>query len=150
MFLKFLWKFLCVRNGAELILLLFSSVWDAMMRVCVSNFSVLYIHIQLSYYVSGSLVKVQLPPSPSAFLQLLQKDPAERLGNMEETDPIRRHPFFTFDWGALERREIQPPFSPSVVSTQEKTYLTVSLIYLCTVCSFCKQCCPLVKCMVGS
>ena len=105
----------------------------------------LYIHIQLSYYVSGTLVKVQLPPSPSAFLQLLQKDPAERLGNMEETDPIRRHPFFTFDWGALERREIQPPYSPSVVSTQEQTYLTVSLIYLCTVCSFCKQCRPLVK-----
>ena len=109
---------------AELILLLYSSVWDAMMRVCVSNFSVLYIHIQLSYYVSGSLVKVQLPPSSSAFLQLLQKDPAERLGNMEETDPIRRHPFFTFDWGALERREIQPPYSPSVVSTQEQTYGT--------------------------
>ena len=49
--------------------------------------------------------------------KLLQRDPAERLGCIEDRQPIRKHPFFkSIDFARLERREIPPPYKPSVVS----------------------------------
>ena len=52
------------------------------------------------------------------FEQLLERDTERRLGFMEETSPIREHPFFRdIDWVALEARKLEPPFKPKVVST---------------------------------
>lgn len=56
---------------------------------------------------------------PEMFLprhQLLQRDPLCRLGCIETTEPIRRHPFFSdIDWGKLEAGQIEPPYKPTVV-----------------------------------
>ena len=50
-------------------------------------------------------------------LQLLQRDPVERLGCIEERESIRSHPFFQdIDFVKLEARKIKPPFKPNVVS----------------------------------
>ena len=50
--------------------------------------------------------------------QLLERDTERRLGFIEETSPIRDHPFFRdIDWVALEGRKLEPPFKPKVVST---------------------------------
>lgn len=68
--------------------------------------------------------------------QLLDRDPAARLGNAEMELPgiggpgmparwtdgadIRTHPFFAgLDWDALERRELTPPFRPPAPSTDD-------------------------------
>ena len=53
----------------------------------------------------------------SSILQLLQRDPTERLGCIEDREPIRNHPFFQdIDWVRLEGRKLRPPFRPNVVS----------------------------------
>uniref|UniRef100_S4RSW1 Uncharacterized protein n=1 Tax=Petromyzon marinus TaxID=7757 RepID=S4RSW1_PETMA len=45
---------------------------------------------------------------------LLEREPMKRLG---VTGEIRQHPFFrTINWEALEKRELEPPFKPRVVS----------------------------------
>lgn len=51
---------------------------------------------------------------------LLEKDVSIRLGSMGAPDgDIKYHPFFAeINWEKLERREVQPPFTPVVVSTQ--------------------------------
>ena len=52
------------------------------------------------------------------FEQLLERDTERRLGFVEETSPIRDHPFFRdIDWVALEAKKLEPPFKPKVVST---------------------------------
>ena len=49
-------------------------------------------------------------------LQLLQRDPAERLGCIEDREKIRTHPFFReIDFVKLEARKLKPPFKPNVV-----------------------------------
>merc|ERR1719150_1976676 len=47
---------------------------------------------------------------------LLRRDPTQRLGHgPPDADPIKAHPFFTgLDFGKLVRKEIQPPFVPTV------------------------------------
>lgn len=57
-----------------------------------------------------------LDPNTVSFLdKLLQRDPLCRLGCMEATEPIRRHPFFAeIDWGKLEAGQIEPPYKPTV------------------------------------
>lgn len=49
---------------------------------------------------------------------LLEKDVSIRLGSMGSPDgDIKYHPFFAeISWEKLERRELQPPFKPVVVS----------------------------------
>lgn len=49
---------------------------------------------------------------------LLEKDVTIRLGSMGSPDgDIKYHPFFAeISWEKLERRELQPPFKPVVVS----------------------------------
>ena len=54
-------------------------------------------------------------PFPSV-VQLLQRDPAERLGCMEDREPIRSHPFFKdIDFVKLEDKKLRAPFRPTVV-----------------------------------
>ncbi|XP_015449147.1 protein kinase C delta type [Pteropus alecto] len=49
-----------------------------------------------------------------AGLQLLERDPAKRLG---VTGNIKTHPFFkTINWTLLEKRLVEPPFKPKVKS----------------------------------
>jgi len=47
---------------------------------------------------------------------MLQKEPEKRLGSSEaDGEEIRSHAWFApIDWAALERRELAPPFKPSV------------------------------------
>ena len=48
--------------------------------------------------------------------QLLQKDVTRRLGVVSD---IKRHQFFaSIDFEKLEKRQIEPPFKPKVVSIQ--------------------------------
>jgi serum/glucocorticoid-regulated kinase 2 len=48
---------------------------------------------------------------------LLTRDPQHRLG-VNGADEIKKHPFFAknIDFGKLLKKEIQPPFKPSVAS----------------------------------
>lgn len=49
---------------------------------------------------------------------LLEKDVSIRLGSMGSPEgDIKYHPFFSdINWDKLERREVEPPFKPQVVS----------------------------------
>lgn len=53
-------------------------------------------------------------------LQLLMKNPTRRLGCVAANggeSAVTAHAFFrTIDWDKLNRREIQPPFKPQIVS----------------------------------
>mmetsp|Transcript_2959 Transcript_2959/g.5661 ORF Transcript_2959/g.5661 Transcript_2959/m.5661 type:complete len:532 (-) Transcript_2959:308-1903(-) len=45
--------------------------------------------------------------------KLLCRDPAARLGSMDDVEELISHPFFEeIDWVALARNEVQPPFVP--------------------------------------
>lgn len=61
------------------------------------------------------LIPSAMPPAAAALIVgLLTFDPAERLGSRGAAE-IRRHPFFAgFDWEALRRREVEPPWRPVV------------------------------------
>ena len=51
------------------------------------------------------------------YVQLLCKDPVNRLGCVEQKRPIRKHLIFTgMDWDLLENKKLSPPFKPTVVS----------------------------------
>lgn len=48
-------------------------------------------------------------------LQLLEKDPANRLGTKEGIDEIISHPFFSsLNFDQLVAKEIEPPFKPKL------------------------------------
>lgn len=51
-------------------------------------------------------------------LQLLRKNPNVRLGGGDKgVSAIKKHRFFRkIDWQALERRELEPPIIPIIVS----------------------------------
>lgn len=58
----------------------------------------------------------QYPFVTLIYLQLLTRDPNERLGNFG-TQHIKNHPFFAdIDWRKLMQKKVQPPFKPSVES----------------------------------
>ena len=46
--------------------------------------------------------------------KLLQRDPSDRLGSMEDKEPIKKHPFFIYDFDKLEKGEVEPPYKPNV------------------------------------
>lgn len=48
----------------------------------------------------------------------------DRLGFIEEEEPIRMHPFFSeIDWDKLYAKEIEPPFKPNVVSMDSNPHV---------------------------
>lgn len=60
-----------------------------------------------------------LDPHTINFLdRLLERDPAQRLGCIEDKEPIRQHPFFYPDinWSKLEAKKIPPPYKPKLKS----------------------------------
>ena len=66
--------------------------------------------------------------------KLLQRDPTVRLGCIEDQQPIRKHPFFrSIDFSRLEKREIAPPYKPTVVSglvTIDAAFIPTSAAYV--------------------
>lgn len=54
---------------------------------------------------------------------LLEKDVTIRLGSIGSSEgDIKYHPFFAdINWERLERREMEPPFKPQVVSSRLQT-----------------------------
>ena len=56
----------------------------------------------------------------SVLIQMLIKNPEERLGSKEDIKEIEAHPFFrTLDFAKLERKEIDTPFKPKVKSDDD-------------------------------
>jgi len=47
--------------------------------------------------------------------QLLTRDPAKRLGGVNDIDDIKKHPWFKdIDWAGLYEKKLEPPFKPKV------------------------------------
>lgn len=71
-------------------------------------------------------------PVSFVFRQLLEKDASIRLGvlnTMDEESDIKYHPFFnSIIWDKLERRAVEPPFKPQVVSSRNR-FLTVIIVF---------------------
>jgi novel protein kinase C delta type len=63
---------------------------------------------------------------------LLEKDVTIRLGSIGSPEgDIKYHPFFAeISWEKLERREVQPPFTPVVVSSLLKNFFLAILIVI--------------------
>ena len=63
-------------------------------------------------------------------LQLLERDPAKRLGSGgEDVKEVTRHPFFDgIDWDKLYNRGYQPPFNPNVVRNPETDVCAVACL----------------------
>ena len=67
------------------------------------------------------------PPSLSTecknlITALLQRDPAARLGSVEDFDEIKTHEFFAgIDWDELYRKELKPPYKPAVKAAEDDT-----------------------------
>ena len=76
------------------------------------------------------IVRLQVPMPPefsteakSLLTQLLERDPARRLGNfsqrvapaIDDADAIRKHPFFkSINWAAVKKRSHKAKFIPKV------------------------------------
>jgi serine/threonine protein kinase len=62
--------------------------------------------------------------SRTLLLQLLEKDPAKRLGSsVHDFEEIKSHEFFaTIDWVKLTNRQLQVPFKPVIVSEIDTSY----------------------------
>ena len=58
-------------------------------------------------------------------LGFTQRDPAQRIGGgATDADEIKAHPWFSeYDWSALVRKEIAPPFVPNVKNDKEAKYV---------------------------
>lgn len=64
----------------------------------------------------------------SLLTQLLNRDPAKRLGvptkSQPDRDDVRQHEFFKdIDWKKLEEKKIDPPFKPKVKSTTDTSQI---------------------------
>ncbi|CAG5120317.1 unnamed protein product [Candidula unifasciata] len=73
--------------------------------------------------------KLGMPPflsleAQSLLRALFKRNPANRLGSgVHGVEELKRHPFFaTINWNKLLKREIQPPFKPAVVQTDDAFY----------------------------
>ena len=85
------------------------------------------------------------PESKGFITQLLNRDPAARLGGDGNVEAIKEHPFFTpacgmlatsaghpaVDWGALMRCEVESPFRPdSMVASEPERYTHEQRAYI--------------------
>ena len=102
--------------------------------------------LRLPRYLSkhaASLIKgVMIPTSSSSclskemisfliwyiyFCQLLNKDPAKRLGSKNGSKELKAHPFFSgLSWRKLMKREVTPPFRPQLVHSQHPHLATTT------------------------
>jgi serum/glucocorticoid-regulated kinase 2 len=87
------------------------------------------INIMYQKILNGEL---RFPPSVSPEAQsllegLLTRDPEKRLGANSSQDngaDIKSHAFFaSIDWAALERKDVDPPFKPSVKSETDTSQI---------------------------
>ncbi|XP_005094788.1 ribosomal protein S6 kinase 2 beta [Aplysia californica] len=64
------------------------------------------------------------PEAQSLLRAVFKRNPANRLGSGSNgIEEMKRHPFFsTIDWVKLFKRELQPPFKPAVVQTDDVFY----------------------------
>eukprot|EP00736_Rhodelphis_marinus_P004792 Rmarinus@m.29730 len=53
---------------------------------------------------------------------LLNRDPAKRLGSKDDMEDLKKHPFFkTVNWDDMMSRKLQPPFHPKKLANQQDT-----------------------------
>mmetsp|Transcript_7546 Transcript_7546/g.8582 ORF Transcript_7546/g.8582 Transcript_7546/m.8582 type:complete len:117 (-) Transcript_7546:86-436(-) len=71
-------------------------------------------------------------PEDDLFSNLLQPNPAFRLGNQDgDIDIIKSHAFFVgIDWDLLKNKEIEPPFVPDLAHDHDTTYFDRKLTSL--------------------
>ena len=51
----------------------------------------------------------------STFLQLLEKDPKNRLGTKNGFEDLKQHPWLAdIDWDQIEAKKVVPPYKPKV------------------------------------
>ncbi|XP_060572640.1 ribosomal protein S6 kinase alpha-1-like isoform X2 [Ruditapes philippinarum] len=64
------------------------------------------------------------PEAQSLLRALFKRNPQNRLGSSNSgIEELKRHAFFsTIDWEKLMRREVNPPFKPAVVQTDDAFY----------------------------
>ena len=63
----------------------------------------------------------------SCSLQLLTKDPYERLGAYGQLDRVREQPFFrAIDWRALQEKRVKPPQKPKIVKVSNTDSVFIS------------------------
>jgi len=61
------------------------------------------------------------PAAVSIVVQLLMKDPTQRLGSNASVEAVRQHPFFKgIDWRAVHEKRVKPPEKEKVVKTPEE------------------------------
>jgi len=63
-------------------------------------------------------------PAMSLLLQLLKRDPANRIGSgKQDYTAIQKHPFYAdIDWKKLAKKELPPPFKPTLTNTTDTKY----------------------------
>jgi len=68
------------------------------------------------------------PDARNLLTLLLNRDPAQRLGNGSSgAQDIKNHDFFKkhIDWKLLLAKKVQPPFKPSVVSKRDIYFISM-------------------------
>ena len=71
-------------------------------------------------------------PSASALIaRLLIRDPSLRLGaGFADAEEVKMQPFFEgMDWAALERKEIPPPWKPTLINETDTSYFNKKYTY---------------------
>jgi hypothetical protein len=60
-------------------------------------------------------------------LQLLKKDPSQRLGSHGDVNVIRQHPYFQgIDWNALKEKRIKPPDTTQALAVSNAQPIFIS------------------------
>ena len=82
------------------------------------------INIILKYLTNNHFQSLFSQAAASLISRLLIRDPALRLGaGLGDAEEIKAHPFFEgLDWGALERKEIPPPWKPVLANEIDTSY----------------------------
>lgn len=60
---------------------------------------------------------------------LLHKEQMKRLGARNDAVAVKAHPFFaTINWSLLEKKKIDPPYVPCLVSSPQPTSFTLYVL----------------------